>query len=81
MTVMVQPLSVEERNLVDLELMIMEQVSDWELDIGKVEAESSKTVHGPLLSQFYWRGHVKRASQHFPVFNQQASLITIFYLI
>ena len=50
---MVQPLSVEERNLVDLELMIMEQVSDWELDIGKVEAESSKTVHGPLLSQFY----------------------------
>ena len=30
----------EERNLIDLELMIMEQVQDWELDIGKVEAES-----------------------------------------
>ena len=31
-----------ERNLIDLELMIMEQVADWELDIGKVEAESSR---------------------------------------
>ena len=30
----------EERNLIDLELMIMEQVQDWEMDIGKVEAES-----------------------------------------
>ena len=35
-----QPLRKEERNLIDLELMIMEQVQDWELDIGKVEAES-----------------------------------------
>ena len=35
-----QPLRNEERNLIDLELMIMEQVQDWELDIGKVEAES-----------------------------------------
>jgi hypothetical protein len=40
----VQPLSLEERNLVDLELMIMEQVADWELDVGKVEAESSKSI-------------------------------------
>jgi hypothetical protein len=40
----VQPLSLEERNLVDLELMIMEQVADWELDVGKVEAESSKPI-------------------------------------
>lgn len=37
---MFQPLRKEERNLIDLELMIMEQVQDWELDIGKVEAES-----------------------------------------
>ena len=35
-----QPLKKEERNLIDLELMIMEQVQDWEMDIGKVEAES-----------------------------------------
>ena len=35
-----QPLRKEERNLIDLELMIMEQVQDWEMDIGKVEAES-----------------------------------------
>merc|ERR1711963_1032060 len=35
-----KPLRLEERNIVDLELMIMEQVQDWELDIGKVEAES-----------------------------------------
>jgi len=35
-----KPLRKEERNLIDLELMIMEQVQDWEMDIGKVEAES-----------------------------------------
>ena len=35
-----QPLKKEEKNLVELELMIMEQVADWELDTGKVEAES-----------------------------------------
>jgi len=35
-----KPLKLEERNLVDLELMIMEQVQDWELDVGKAEAES-----------------------------------------
>ena len=39
--VLIQPLRPEERNLIDLELMIMEQVADWELDVGKVEAESS----------------------------------------
>jgi len=33
-------MKLEEKHLVDLELMIMEQVADWELDIGKVEAES-----------------------------------------
>ena len=38
----VQPLRPEERNLIDLELMIMEQVADWELDVGKVEPESSR---------------------------------------
>jgi hypothetical protein len=43
-----QPLSVEERNLVDLELMIMEQVADWELDVGKVEAESSKSTSSDM---------------------------------
>merc|ERR1711978_199703 len=32
-------LKTEERNLVDLELMIMEQVQDWELDVGKTTAE------------------------------------------
>jgi len=36
-----KPLRPEERNLIDLELMIMEQVADWELDVGKVEAESN----------------------------------------
>jgi len=36
-----KPLKLEERNLIDLELMIMEQVADWELDVGKVEAESN----------------------------------------
>jgi len=35
-----KPMKLEEKHLVDLELMIMEQVQDWELDIGKVEAES-----------------------------------------
>ena len=35
-----KPLRKEEKNLIDLELMIMEQVQDWEMDIGKVEAES-----------------------------------------
>merc|ERR1712038_1836522 len=34
-------LKTEERNLVDLELMIMEQVQDWELDVGKTTAESN----------------------------------------
>merc|ERR1712088_1095653 len=34
-------LMTEERNLVDLELMIMEQVQDWELDVGKTTAESN----------------------------------------
>jgi len=36
-----KPLKLEEQNLIDLELMIMEQVADWELDIGKVEPESN----------------------------------------
>merc|ERR1712130_1072299 len=36
-----KPLKLEERNLVDLELMIMEQVQDWELDVGKTTAESN----------------------------------------
>lgn len=35
-----KPMKLQEQHLVDLELMIMEQVADWELDIGKVEAES-----------------------------------------
>ena len=33
----VKPLSLEEKHLVHLELMIMEQVADWELDSGKNE--------------------------------------------
>ena len=36
-----KPLKLEERNIVDLELMIMEQVQDWELDVGKTTAESN----------------------------------------
>merc|ERR1712001_510574 len=36
-----KPLKLDERNLVDLELMIMEQVQDWELDVGKTTAESN----------------------------------------
>ncbi len=43
MTSLVTGLTVEEKHLVHLELMIMEQVADWELDIGKVEANSSGT--------------------------------------
>merc|ERR1712128_296689 len=35
-----KPMKLEEKHLVDLELMIMEQVQDWELEIGKTEAES-----------------------------------------
>ena len=33
----VKPLDLEEKHLVHLELMIMEQVADWELDSGKNE--------------------------------------------
>jgi len=35
-----KPLRKEEQHLIDLELMIMEQVADWEIDIGKTETES-----------------------------------------
>jgi len=35
-----KPMKLQERHLVDLELMIMEQVADWELDVGKAEPES-----------------------------------------
>lgn len=39
---LVEDLTLEEKHLVHLELMIMEQVADWELDIGKVEASSTE---------------------------------------
>jgi hypothetical protein len=39
-------LTEEEKNLVHLELMIMEQVADWELDIGKVEGSSTGRKNG-----------------------------------
>jgi len=35
-----KPMKPEEQHLVDLELMIMEQVQDWELDVGKATPES-----------------------------------------
>ncbi|QQP39220.1 Putative LOC101449370, partial [Caligus rogercresseyi] len=38
-----QGLSKEERHLVHLELLIMEQVEDWEIDIGKYDQESMWT--------------------------------------
>ena len=47
-----QPLRLEERNLIDLEMMIMEQVADWELEVGKVEAESSKKSTHLLCSAY-----------------------------
>ena len=38
-----QGISIEEKHLIYLELMIMEQVEDWEMDVGKTEQESGKT--------------------------------------
>ena len=35
-------LSLEEKHLIYLELMIMEQVEDWEIGVGKTEQESCK---------------------------------------
>jgi len=34
------PLKKEERSLVEMKLMVMEQVADWELETGKVQPES-----------------------------------------
>ena len=33
-------ITVEEKHLIYLELMIMEQVEDWEIGVGKTEQES-----------------------------------------
>lgn len=35
-------LELEEKHLVHLELMIMEQVEDWEMDIGKISQDSGQ---------------------------------------
>merc|ERR1719270_3296822 len=45
-------LKTEERNLVDLELMIMEQVQDWELDVGKTTAAIRITAEPQRRSWF-----------------------------
>ena len=37
-------LTLEEKHLVYLELMIMEQVEDWEMGIGKTNQESSMAI-------------------------------------
>ena len=37
-------ISVEEKHLIYLELMIMEQVEDWEVGVGKTEQESGKCI-------------------------------------
>ncbi len=39
-------LILEEKHLVYIELMIMEQVADWEVGTGRMEQESSQS--------FYW---------------------------
>ena len=39
-----EDLCLEEKHLIYLELMIMEQVEDWEMGIGKTNAESSKNM-------------------------------------
>jgi hypothetical protein len=33
---------VEEKHLLHLEMMVMEQVADWEIDIGKVEQSTGR---------------------------------------
>ena len=40
-----QGIPIEEKHLIYLELMIMEQVEDWEMDIGKVNQESGTCKH------------------------------------
>ena len=35
-------ITVEEKHLIYIELMIMEQVEDWEVGVGKTEQESGK---------------------------------------
>ena len=35
-------ISIEEKHLIYVELMIMEQVEDWEMDVGKTNQESGK---------------------------------------
>ncbi len=35
-------LKLEEKHLIYIELMIMEQVADWEIGTGRMEQESSK---------------------------------------
>ena len=43
-------LCIEEKHLIYLELMIMEQVEDWEMGIGKTNQESSEcTTFNPEL--------------------------------
>ena len=36
-------ITVEEKHLIYIELMIMEQVEDWEVGVGKTEQESGKS--------------------------------------
>ena len=44
-------ISVEEKHLIYLELMIMEQVEDWEVGVGKTEQESGNIL---VLVVYFW---------------------------
>lgn len=54
----VNDLTTEEKHLVHLELMIMEQVADWELDSGKVDSVPRKQVYNTryvcLIASLIW---------------------------
>ena len=42
-------ITVEEKHLIYLELMIMEQVEDWEIGVGKTEQESGKYFKNSIV--------------------------------
>ena len=47
-------ISVEEKHLIYLELMIMEQVEDWEVGVGKTEQESGINFSCLFLGQAFY---------------------------
>ncbi len=58
--------------------MIMEQVADWELDVGKVEAESSKSNYMIMEQVADWELDVGKveaeSSKSIPCFNSLSRL-------